>query len=60
MKQKCQIFKEKLEDFARKHKAEIIKNPEFRSQFNAMCSSVGVDPLACKQSKMTALLLIPI
>lgn len=39
-------FREKLEEFAGKHKTEIKKNPEFRKQFQEMCASIGVDPLA--------------
>jgi len=39
-------FRENLQDFAAKHKNEIKKNPKFRRQFQEMCASVGVDPLA--------------
>ncbi|CAD5117727.1 DgyrCDS6473 [Dimorphilus gyrociliatus] len=39
-------FKNNLEDFATKHKQQIKKNPEFRGQFQEMCASIGVDPLA--------------
>ncbi|MPC34166.1 Vacuolar-sorting protein SNF8 [Portunus trituberculatus] len=39
-------FREHLEDFAAKHKNEIKKNPQFRKQFQEMCASIGVDPLA--------------
>jgi len=39
-------FRENLQDFAAKHKNEIKKNPTFRRQFQEMCASVGVDPLA--------------
>merc|ERR1711909_229011 len=39
-------FRENLEEFAAKHKNEIKKNPQFRRQFQEMCSSIGVDPLA--------------
>jgi len=49
MAQKCETFREKLEEFARKHKQDIIRNPDFRSKFNAMCSSIGVDPLNCER-----------
>ena len=41
-------FKNYLEDFAAKHKADIKKNPEFRGHFQKMCARIGVDPLACK------------
>ncbi|GAM23169.1 hypothetical protein SAMD00019534_063440 [Acytostelium subglobosum LB1] len=39
-------FKNNLEEFALKHKKDIIKNPEFRKHFQDMCSTIGVDPLA--------------
>lgn len=39
-------FKANLETFAQKHKKEINRNPQFRAQFQRMCSRVGVDPLA--------------
>jgi len=39
-------FRDHLQDFAAKHKQEIKKNPTFRRQFQEMCASVGVDPLA--------------
>eukprot|EP01117_Protostelium_nocturnum_P018130 TRINITY_DN7515_c0_g2_i6.p1 TRINITY_DN7515_c0_g2~~TRINITY_DN7515_c0_g2_i6.p1 ORF type:complete len:251 (-),score=83.41 TRINITY_DN7515_c0_g2_i6:255-1007(-) len=45
MKEQMEIFKNHLEDFARKHKKEINKNPQFRKNFTDMCSKIGVDPL---------------
>merc|ERR1711990_1432806 len=39
-------FKERLEHFAQHHRAEIQKNPDFRREFQAMCASIGVDPLS--------------
>ena len=41
-------FKEKLEQFALKHKKDINKNPQLRQEFNQMCAKIGVDPLASK------------
>ncbi|ENN76665.1 hypothetical protein HUJ04_009079 [Dendroctonus ponderosae] len=41
-----EFFKTNLEEFASKHKNEIKKNPEFRTQFQEMCASLGVDPLS--------------
>lgn len=38
-------FKDRLEDFARKHKSAINRDPIFRHQFSKMTSAVGVDPL---------------
>lgn len=55
MVEKSNVFKDRLEDFARKHKAEIIKNPDFRSKFNRMCMAIGVDPLASKKGMWGAL-----
>ena len=39
-------FKKHLEDFARKHKKDINRDPEFRRQFQTMCAKIGVYPLA--------------
>eukprot|EP00301_Raphidiophrys_heterophryoidea_P003930 c11749_g1_i7.p1 GENE.c11749_g1_i7~~c11749_g1_i7.p1 ORF type:complete len:231 (+),score=45.03 c11749_g1_i7:30-695(+) len=39
-------FRLHLEEFAKKHRAEIKKNPVFRMRFQQMCSKIGVDPLA--------------
>lgn len=41
------LFTVKLEEFARRYREDIRKNPQFRRQFQEMCASVGVDPLAC-------------
>ena len=46
MKSQLKDFRSHLEEFARKHKKEINKDPAFRAQFNQMCQSIGVDPLA--------------
>jgi ESCRT-II complex subunit VPS22 len=46
MAEQLLLFRSKLEEFAFKHKAEIRGDPVFRAQFHAMCSSIGVDPLA--------------
>ncbi|XP_022906831.1 vacuolar-sorting protein SNF8 [Onthophagus taurus] len=46
MSKQLEAFRVNLEDFASKHKNEIRKNPEFRRQFQEMCASIGVDPLA--------------
>lgn len=47
-----------LEEFAEKHQAKIRQNSEFRTQFQAMCANIGVDPLASSHgywSKMLGL-----
>lgn len=49
MSKQLDMFKTNLEEFASKHKQEIRKNPEFRVQFQDMCATIGVDPLACKE-----------
>lgn len=41
-------FTRKLEEFAVKHREEIRKNSQFRRHFQEMCTTVGVDPLACR------------
>lgn len=46
MTQQMDVFKKNLEDFASKHKEDIRKDPRFRLQFQEMCASIGVDPLA--------------
>lgn len=46
MTKQLEIFRANLEEFATKHKNEIRKNAQFRKQFQDMCASIGVDPLA--------------
>ncbi|KAK4886246.1 hypothetical protein RN001_002517 [Aquatica leii] len=46
MTKQLDVFKVNLEEFAVKHKNEIRKNAQFRKQFQDMCASIGVDPLA--------------
>ena len=48
MSKQMEVFRKNLEEFATKHREEIRKNPQFRSQFQEMCAAIGVDPLACK------------
>ena len=45
-----EAFRSNLEEFATSHKNDIRRNPEFRMQFQEMCATIGVDPLACKDS----------
>ncbi|XP_060972241.1 vacuolar protein sorting-associated protein 22 homolog 1 isoform X2 [Cannabis sativa] len=56
MKEQLATFRSQLEDFARKHKNDIRKNPAFRSQFHEMCTKVGVDPLASNKGFWAELL----
>ncbi|XP_059494767.1 vacuolar-sorting protein SNF8 isoform X2 [Stegostoma tigrinum] len=46
MSKQLEMFKTHLEEFASKHKQEIRKNSAFRVQFQDMCATIGVDPLA--------------
>ena len=52
MSKQLDMFKTNLEEFASKHKQEIRKNPEFRVQFQDMCATIGVDPLACEEQAL--------
>ncbi|ONK81937.1 uncharacterized protein A4U43_C01F34450 [Asparagus officinalis] len=56
MNQQLATFRSQLEEFARKHKNDIRKNPTFRSQFHEMCAKVGVDPLASNKGFWAELL----
>jgi hypothetical protein len=47
---------ENLENFAQKYKKDINRNPEFRKQFQVMCNSIGVDPLASNKGFWAQLL----
>uniref|UniRef100_A0A8D0H692 Uncharacterized protein n=1 Tax=Sphenodon punctatus TaxID=8508 RepID=A0A8D0H692_SPHPU len=40
------MFKTNLEEFGSKHKQEICKNSQFRIQFQDMCATISVCPLA--------------
>ncbi|XP_067120151.1 vacuolar-sorting protein SNF8 [Centruroides vittatus] len=46
MSKQMEAFRENLQQFADKYKSDIRKDPHFRRQFQDMCASVGVDPLA--------------
>ena len=49
-------FRANLEQFSLKHKSKIQKDPEFRRQFQKMCSKIGVDPLASNKGFWSELL----
>lgn len=49
-------FKEHLEQFARKRKGQINKDPYFRYQFQKMCAKLGVDPLSSNKGFWAQLL----
>jgi ESCRT-II complex subunit VPS22 len=44
--QQLRSFQSSLQTFAQRHANEIRQNPQFRSEFARMCTSIGVDPLA--------------
>lgn len=44
-----ELFRTNLQQFAFKYKHNIRKDPEFRKNFQVMCSKIGVDPLASKK-----------
>lgn len=46
MAKQMDVLRTNLEEFASKHRNEIKKNSTFRRQFQDMCASIGVDPLA--------------
>jgi len=56
MKDQLVKFKTHLEEFAKKYKKEINKNPEFRKYFADMCTKIGVDPLASNKGFWSELL----
>eukprot|EP00743_Colponemidia_sp_Colp-15_P004408 GILK01004754.1.p1 GENE.GILK01004754.1~~GILK01004754.1.p1 ORF type:complete len:282 (+),score=38.72 GILK01004754.1:49-894(+) len=56
VKEQLALFKSNLEEFARKHKNKINKNPEFRRQFQQMCAAIGVDPLVSNKGFWAELL----
>ncbi|CAK9303505.1 unnamed protein product [Gordionus sp. m RMFG-2023] len=41
-----ETLKDRLQSFAAKHGNDIRSNPTLRTQFHAMCASLGVDPLS--------------
>ncbi|KAJ3281632.1 ESCRT-II subunit protein snf8 [Borealophlyctis nickersoniae] len=50
------VFKANLEEFARKYRKDIKRDPEFRKHFQLMCSNIGVDPLASNKGFWSELL----
>lgn len=56
VKQQMAVFHEALEDFAKKHRKDINRNPEFRKHFQDMCVRIGVDPLASNKGFWSNLL----
>ncbi|KZO94923.1 winged helix DNA-binding domain-containing protein [Calocera viscosa TUFC12733] len=46
LQQQLSTFREALTRFAKEHRNDIRRDPEFRQQFQRMCAAIGVDPLA--------------
>eukprot|EP00002_Diphylleia_rotans_P033492 TRINITY_DN7125_c0_g1_i7.p1 TRINITY_DN7125_c0_g1~~TRINITY_DN7125_c0_g1_i7.p1 ORF type:complete len:216 (-),score=44.28 TRINITY_DN7125_c0_g1_i7:146-793(-) len=56
LREQMTVFKKNLEDFAMKYKRQINEDPAFRMQFQKMCASIGVDPLASNKGFWAELL----
>lgn len=56
LSQQMDVFRNKLQDFAIKHKKVIKKDPNFRRSFQIMCANVGVDPLYSSTNFWTKML----
>lgn len=56
LSQQMEVFRNKLQDFAIKHKKAIKKDPEFRRSFQKMCANIGVDPLYSSTNFWTKML----
>eukprot|EP01080_Neovahlkampfia_damariscottae_P002812 gene2812-4220_t len=56
MSQKMVFFQKSLEEFAKNHKEDINKDPQFRFHFHQMCLKIGVDPLASSKGFWAKLL----
>uniref|UniRef100_A0A0G4HRM9 Vacuolar-sorting protein SNF8 n=1 Tax=Chromera velia CCMP2878 TaxID=1169474 RepID=A0A0G4HRM9_9ALVE len=55
-KEQFESFKQKLTEFASKHRKRINSDPQFRQQFFEMCNTVGVDPLTSSKGFWAKLL----
>lgn len=58
LSKQMESFRSNLEEFAGQHREDIRRNPQFRSQFQQMCAAIGVDPLACKSSYFTIIVVV--
>ncbi|KAJ3145753.1 ESCRT-II subunit protein snf8 [Geranomyces michiganensis] len=56
LKSQLAAFKTNLEDFARKYRKDIKRDPKFRMHFQRMCTNIGVDPLASNKGFWSELL----
>ncbi|KAF4659905.1 hypothetical protein FOL47_007379 [Perkinsus chesapeaki] len=56
VKEQCDTFKARLQEFATKYRSKIESDATFRSQFLSMCQSVGVDPLQSTKSVFGSML----
>ncbi|KAK0548615.1 ESCRT II complex subunit Dot2 [Tilletia horrida] len=46
LRNQLSTFSSALRSFATTHRAQILRDPEFRHAFQKMCASLGVDPLS--------------
>ena len=56
VQEQLRVFRANLEEFARKYKDDIRKDPVFRREFQVMCAKIGVDPLASSKGFWAELL----
>ncbi|KND04527.1 ESCRT-II subunit protein SNF8 [Spizellomyces punctatus DAOM BR117] len=56
LKTQLSVFKTNLEDFARKYRKDIKRDPKFRMHFQRMCTNIGIDPLASNKGFWSELL----
>jgi len=58
LKAQYEVFRQSLEEFAKKHRKDIASNPLLRNRFQQMCTSIGVDPLVCTTPLLSWLIII--
>ncbi|KAI8822144.1 EAP30/Vps36 family-domain-containing protein [Fimicolochytrium jonesii] len=56
LKTQLTLFKTNLEDFAKKYRKDIKRDPKFRMHFQRMCTNIGIDPLASNKGFWSELL----
>ncbi|CAO1628472.1 unnamed protein product [Jaminaea pallidilutea] len=55
LRSQLDIFATSLQTFAREHRKDILKDADFRGEFQRMCASIGIDPLAGRGEKVGGL-----
>lgn len=53
LRSQLETFSNALRNFASAHRNDILKDPEFRGEFQRMCANIGVDPLAAQKVSNT-------